>query len=216
MPKSLAADTRQLPVVVRGVSEIDGLPEWELLFRFSSGRLCLAFCATVGERWRRSFERLRTPADLERWLFEAGLVDQPVPVALDLLREAHKLREAIYRLVRAAMAAELGQDSDRAIVNAYARRQPISLQIGSNERRELWTGRDAASAGLATVAADAVELLTGSEIGRVRECDSPECVLLLLDTSRPGRRRWCSDGACGSKARSASYRARRGRATRAG
>ena len=69
------------------VSEVDGLPEWELVFRFTSGRLCLAFCATVGERWRRSFERLRTPADLTRWLVEAGLADAPVEVVTSVMPE---------------------------------------------------------------------------------------------------------------------------------
>ena len=43
---------------------------------------------------------------------------------------------------------------------------------------------------------------------RIRECESPECALLFVDTSRPGRRRWCSSAACGSKDRSASYRRR--------
>jgi predicted RNA-binding Zn ribbon-like protein len=36
-----------------------------------------------------------------------------------------------------------------------------------------------------------------------------ECGLLFLDTSRPGRRRWCSSTACGGKARAAAYRQRR-------
>lgn len=194
---------------VSQVSVVDGLPDWELAFRFASGRVCLSFCATVGERWRRSFERLRTPADLSRWLLAAGLVDDEPAVTPELLRAARTLREAIYRLVRAAMAGEVdARDADRAIVNEFARRRPVSAQIGPDGTRRLWTGRDAASAGLAAVAADAVDMLTSKAIGRVRECDAPDCALLFLDTSRPGRRRWCADGACGSKARSAAYRAR--------
>lgn len=196
------------------ISEVADLPDWELVFRFTSGRLCLSFCATVGERWRRSFERLRTPADLARWLTEAELAEAAAPVTMELLRGARKLRESIYRLVRAAMVDESGRDVDRAVVNEFARRRPVSAQIGRDGGRELWTGRDAASAGLATVALDAVDLLTSSAIRRVRECDAPDCALLFLDTSRPGRRRWCADGACGSKARSAAYRARRVAPTR--
>jgi predicted RNA-binding Zn ribbon-like protein len=190
------------------VREIEGLPDWELAFRFSSGRVCLSFCGTVGERWRRSFERLRAPADLGRWLVAAGLADDEPRVTPELLRGAHVLREAIFRLVQAAMAGADGRDTDRAAVNDFARRRPVAAQIGTAGTRQLWTGRDAASAGLAAVAVDAVDLLTSRAIGRVRECDAPDCALLFLDTSRPGRRRWCADGACGSKARSAAYRAR--------
>lgn len=190
------------------VSEVDGLPDWELVFRFTSGRLSLAFCATVGERWRRSFERLRTPADLGRWLAQAGLADAPVAVTDAQLQAARGLREAVYRLVRAAMAGDPGVDADREVVNEHARRRPVCAQIGPDGRARLWTGGDVVSAGLATVARDAVDLLTGGAVERVRECDAPDCALLFWDTSRPGRRRWCADGACGSRARSAAYRAR--------
>lgn len=194
--------------VIKADSEVDGLPDWEMAFRFTSGRLCLAFCATVGERWRRSFERLRGPSDLSRWLAEAGLAHEDVPVTRERLHGARELREAIYRLVRAAMAGEPGRNADRALLNEYARRPPVSSQLGPEGRRELWTGRDAA-AGLASVALDAVDMLTSDSVSRVRECAAPDCALLFFDASRPGRRRWCADGACGSKARSAAYRARR-------
>jgi predicted RNA-binding Zn ribbon-like protein len=107
------------------------------------------------------------------------------------------------------MAGESGDAADREVVNEHARRRPVAAQIGPDGGSRLWTGRDAVPAGLATVARDAVDLLTSGAVGRVRECDAPDCALLFWDTSRPGRRRWCADGACGSKARSAAYRSRR-------
>jgi predicted RNA-binding Zn ribbon-like protein len=192
---------------------VDDLPAWELAFRFTSGRLCLALCATVGERWRRNFERLRGPEDLSRWLEQADLAAGVPAVSARLLREARELREAIYRLVRAAMAGHPGDRSDRDVVNAWARRPPISWQLDEENRRQVWTGPRSAAAGLAAVAADAVDLLSSPSIGRVRECDAPDCALLFLDSSRPGRRRWCADGACGSKARTAAYRRRQASTT---
>jgi hypothetical protein len=36
-----------------------------------------------------------------------------------------------------------------------------------------------------------------------------ECGLLFVDTSRPGRRRWCSDTVCGGRDRAAAYRRRK-------
>ena len=70
---------------------------------------------------------------------------------------------------------------------------------------------DPAASALSAVARDAIALFTSPYARRMRECASPECGLLFLDLSRPGRRRWCSSSACGSKARAAAYRRRRAR-----
>src|SRR5829696_5198354 len=178
-----------MPVELVPVADVSDLPEWELVFRITSGRLCLSFCATVGERWRRNFERLRTTEDLGRWLNRAGLNPSgDVAATARLLRDARDLREAIYRLVRAAMAGQAGGEADRELLNAWARRPPVSPQLGADNRREIWTGLHPAIAGLATVAADAVDLLTSRAIGRVRECAADDCALLFLDSSRPGQR----------------------------
>lgn len=52
---------------------------------------------------------------------------------------------------------------------------------------------------MATVARDAVELLTGPFEHRIRTCAAEVCHLAYVDTSRPGRRRWCSREHCGSR-----------------
>jgi predicted RNA-binding Zn ribbon-like protein len=191
----------------------DLLPEWELVFRFTMGRLCLAFCATVGERWRRNFERLRSPADLARWVLAAQLVaDQPAADGR-ALEQARALREAIYRLVRAGMAGQIGTEKDRALLNAWARHPGLAPQLDTGGHRYTLAGTRPLRACLATVARDAVDLLTSPEIGRVRVCEAPDCALLFVDRSRPGRRRWCSDRACGTKTRSAAYRQRHAHAS---
>ena len=186
------------------------LPEWELAFRFMSGRLCLAFCATVGERWRRNFERLRSPGDLARWTVEAAMLpEKPAPSA-SALSDARVLREAIYRAVRAGMAGKPIPRRDREKINAWARRPDLAIQLAKDGTKLVSGGDDPLGACLASLARDAVDLLSGPQLARVRECAAPDCALLFLDRSRPGRRRWCADGACGSKSRSARYRSRQG------
>jgi predicted RNA-binding Zn ribbon-like protein len=58
---------------------------------------------------------------------------------------------------------------------------------------------------LATVARDAIDLLSGPMADRVRECDGDGCTLLFLDASRAARRRWCSMDACGARSKMAAY-----------
>jgi predicted RNA-binding Zn ribbon-like protein len=187
------------------------LPAEELRFIFRSERLCLAFCATVGERWRRGFERLVTPGHLTRWYAEACVASLPVPVTGTDLAEARTLREAIYRTAKALTGGRPPDAGDEEIINRAAVAAPPVPRMDRGAMMLAPAGPDAAASALSAVARDAIGLFTTADVRRLRECASPECGLLFLDLSRPGRRRWCSSNACGGKARAAAYRQRRAR-----
>jgi predicted RNA-binding Zn ribbon-like protein len=193
---------------------LDDLPDSELAFRFSSGRLCLDFVATVGERWGRSFERLRRPADLGRWFVEASMLDAAPRVSRGELEGARELREAVYRLAKPGRRTPPGA-GDLDAINHWAALPSLAPQLGGDGRTVSWRAKSPARAALATIARDAVDLLSGPWAGRVRECAAPDCALLFVDTSRPGQRRWCSMEACGNRSKTAAYR-RRQTASRGG
>jgi predicted RNA-binding Zn ribbon-like protein len=185
---------------------LDDLPTAELRFHFKSGRLCLDFVATLGERWRRCFERLQSPEDLGRWLIQASLLTAAPPVEQGQLAEARRLRESIYRLVSRA-----GKNPDRRDVrelNRWAAKPPLAPRLAGDGRTVKWVAGRPVEAALATIARDAADLLSGPLATRVRECAAPDCALLFVDTSRPGRRRWCSMDACGNRIKTAAYRRR--------
>lgn len=184
---------------------IDDLPREELRFHWKGGRLCLDLVATVGERWRRNFERLRVPADLARWVGETGLVPAPSRVTLMQLDRARSLREAVNRLTRPGQVATAG---DRQLLNAWASRSPLAPALNDAGTR-VWNADRPVEAILATVAIDAIDLVTGPLSERIRECAAPDCALLFVDASRPGRRRWCSTEGCGNRVRTKTYRQRR-------
>ena len=181
----------------------------ELRFLFVSGRPCLAFCATVGERWRRGFERLRTPRDLARWYSEASVASVPVPVSDPDLDRARALREAVYRTAKALIGGQPPAAADEEIINHAATAPPPVPRMDRGIVSLAATGPEPAASALSSVARDAIGLFTSPDARRLRECASTECGLLFLDLSRPGRRRWCSSNACGGKARAAAYRYRR-------
>ena len=184
---------------------IHDLPPEELRFHWKSGRVSLDFVATVGERWRRSFERLRGPEDLARWLVESGMLQQPPRVSERQLESGRSLREAINRLGRPTAVPEAG---DRSELNRWAAKPPLAPQL--TEQGELvWVSERPLEAAFATIARDAIDLLSGPLAGRIRECAAPDCALLFVDNSRPGRRRWCAGEACGNRSRTKSYRQRR-------
>jgi predicted RNA-binding Zn ribbon-like protein len=183
--------------------------EEELRFVFRSRRLCLAFCATAGERWRRGFERLLTPAHLTRWYAEAAVASVPVPVTGADLDDARMVREAVYRVARALTGGQPPAAGDEEIINRAAAAPPPVPRMERGVAALAAAGPDPAASALSAVARDAIGLFTSADALRLRECASPECGLLFLDLSRPGRRRWCSSDACGGKARAAAYRQRR-------
>jgi len=185
----------------------DELSGEDLRFRFLAGRVGIAVTATVGERWRRNFERLREGTDLARWLVEAGLLTKPPIVLDDELAAARMLREAIYRAAKAYSVGESPRPTDVARVNAQAREPPLTPQM--RRGRLVWTSDRPVPAALSLIARDALEVFAGPLASRIRECESMECALLFVDSSRPGRRRWCSSETCGGRVRAAAYRNRR-------
>jgi predicted RNA-binding Zn ribbon-like protein len=183
-------------------------PLEELRFVFRSGRLSLAFCATVGERWRGGFDRLRTPGHLARWYAEASVTSVPVPVTGPDLAEARAAREAVYRTAKALLGGQPPVAGDEEIINHAAAVPPPVPRMDRGAVLLAAAGPDPAASALSAVARDAIGLFTTADARRLRECASPECGLLFLDLSRPGRRRWCSSNTCGGKARAAAYRQR--------
>jgi predicted RNA-binding Zn ribbon-like protein len=191
--------------VAMAAAMIHDIPPEELRFHWKSGRLCLDFVATVGERWRRSFERLLGPEDLACWLVESGMLSEPPGVSEEQLESGRSLREAINRLARPGLEREVG---DRAELNRWATRAPLAPQLAEQGER-VWVSERPVEAMFATIARDAVDLLSGPLAGRIRECSAPDCALLFVDTSRPAQRRWCSGAVCGNRTRTKAYRERR-------
>lgn len=67
---------------------------------------------------------------------------------------------------------------------------------------------DKANALLGSIAADFARMLVSWRPNRLRRCEHPDCVMLFIDTSKNGRRRWCSMETCGNREKAAGHRAR--------
>ncbi|MFE0525346.1 CGNR zinc finger domain-containing protein [Streptomyces sp. NPDC058954] len=172
---------------------------------FVCGHPALDFAATLRARRSTRFEMFVTPDRLNAWYLESGLVDTITPGGEDDVRAATTVREAIYRLVT---DRRLGEDFDRqalAVLNAAARKTPVTPQLTPTGRHTEATPEQA----LATVARQAVELLSGPDVPLMKECGNPECTRVYIDRSRGMRRQWCGMESCGNKIKAAAYRARK-------
>lgn len=173
-------------------------------FKFRGGHPALDFAATLTGRLKREpRDLLATPRDLARWLIAAELTREPPRVTVADLDRARELREGLYRLSVARSKRRPLPEADRALLNHWAAKPPPPLRL---EPAGLRQGISGAGPLLAALARSAVELLGGSMAPGIRGCAGQGCSLLFLDTSRAGRRRWCSMAACGNRAKVARFR----------
>lgn len=77
------------------------------------------------------------------------------------------------------------------------------LQFVQREKRLEWL--------LAAIARSAADLIVEGRKAPVRKCGNPACVLYFYDTSRTGRRRWCSMAVCGNRNKVAAFAKRKRR-----
>ena len=52
---------------------------------------------------------------------------------------------------------------------------------------------------------DVADFLASDQTGKIRKCASETCDLFFINTSRNGRRRWCSMSTCGNRAKVNAY-----------
>ncbi|MER6216394.1 MULTISPECIES: CGNR zinc finger domain-containing protein [unclassified Streptomyces] len=179
---------------------------------FDSGRVCLDLLAT---RTPQGAEDIRDGDGLRLWLVGAGLVPDRTPLGRlgpDWAEAFRLLRRDVDSLVRAELSGTGPQEDALSRVNAAAAGPPPGVCAVRDREghlvRELCGGVECAGL-LATVARDAVELLTDpGDLALLRTCGGDGCARLYLDTSRGHRRRWCSSEACGNRERVARHRRR--------
>ncbi|MET9911067.1 ABATE domain-containing protein [Streptomyces sp. NPDC006476] len=183
---------------------------------WDGGRVCLDFTNTLRYRWRTAPEEtLRTPDDLVLWLQQAGLLTPGSHDSADaaVLASGRRLRETVDRAVLAVADNRLPLSGDITMLNRSAAQAPRpALQIAVTDGRLEPAGTaniaTDASAALALIAQDAVELLLSAEILRVRVCGADECALRFVDRSPARNRRWCSMSRCGNRTKVRLHQAR--------
>jgi predicted RNA-binding Zn ribbon-like protein len=182
----------------------DGKP-----YRFDPGALCLELLTTGGPGAYARWEVLHEPADLAAWADRSRLPD-----GLDLVleqadvRRARTLRDALFLLTADRAHGRPLRPEHLDAVNAAAAEPPLAARIEADGTRG-WAPGATGGRLLSTVARDAIELFTGPYADRIRECGAHDCRLLFVDTSRPGRRRWCAMEHCGNREKARAHRARR-------
>lgn len=192
--------------------------------RMVGGHVCLNFVNTVDSRCDRwGPDLLGTYVDLIDWAERAEIIEADArgsllaasslrpAAARSALARAKTLREAVYRIFHAEAHDGPVEPADLQTLSNFAVRAASnrSLTLYGSQPIWCWTDGDNLDAVSYRVAFAASEFAVGRDDRRpVQECTGPNCGWLFLDTSRGGRRRWCSDETCGAHSRVRRFRAK--------
>ena len=185
--------------------------------KFLGGRLVLDFANTISARGGATErDHVVDYADLVAWALRAGLVDEKVGQSLmekaarrgadteRTVARARELRDAAHRVFVDVAHGRTASPTDLAVVYAALARAVEHGSIVQTGDGFVWRwqdGSDALDSMLWPIARSAAELLTGTELPRVRECGGERCGWLFLDQTKNRTRRWCEMKVCGNRAK---------------
>jgi predicted RNA-binding Zn ribbon-like protein len=193
---------------------------------FSQGHLApvqtgLDFVNTL-DLWPTTHDHLDSPRTALEWLCAHGLMHEESRENLlrqyesspgagwEMLARLHRVREAMRGVLEARAGARPPDVADLAEINRALRTHYIYELVPATDglsldHRHQGDPVDGAIARLAE--AIARELIQG-EAARLRVCENDQCRWVFKDTSRTGKRKWCSMRSCGNRAKVARHRAR--------
>lgn len=159
----------------------------------------------------QSYDLLAAPESAMRWLAAHNLTTPDVQLYEVCAQRMRTLRAHIRALFAARVDATTPPEESLRAVNEALTAVPTAPLLawdgaGGLRRVQAHPTDRAVKHALATLAADAADLLTGPDAGILAACGSAPCDRFLLRTH--GRRHWCSTR-CGDRARAARAYARR-------
>lgn len=188
------------------------------------GLLALDFVNTAsGRETADRFEHLRHPSDVVDWAAHAGSIDAETArrsyavvtedgeAAEKVLRHAVQLREAVYGVGSAIARGSVPPEADLRTLKAFARQAigPADLAPahGGGYGFDFSAG-PAEIALLGPVAWSALDMLSGGNFERVKQCPGDDCGWLFFDNSKNNSRRWCEMATCGNRTKAKRHRHR--------
>lgn len=152
-----------------------------------------------------------------QWLIKTNLIVQEnVLLPQTIVQEEQftqklvELRTICFSIIRdLEKQKEVSEESIGALKN-FASELHITVTIEMNNGLPvtLYKGASTQEDVLYQVISSIVDTLQTVSADRIKKCEHDECILLFVDTSKSGKRRWCSMQTCGNRYKAAKYYAK--------
>ena len=154
-----------------------------------------------------------TPATLERWIRDLGLVEAGESIADEDRVWALEVREALMTKIDENAGAPRDHDAIERL-NHAAQDTGLQLCFGCEENR-LHTEAGGMRGAIGRVLGTAFLADLDGSFRRLRQCQDPTCMAIFFDHSKNHSGKWCSMASCGNRNKVRKFRERE-RAAKAG
>jgi predicted RNA-binding Zn ribbon-like protein len=137
---------------------------------------------------------------------------RPDPGTLDLLCiELASLRELCIGIL--SSLEQHGKLAGEIILSLQERAERLSLTVVIDDKEGklslTYEGKSTIDYVLNRIIRSIFDTLDAYSPERIRQCEHEECILHFVDTSKSGKRRWCSMEVCGNRYKAAEFYAKK-------
>ncbi len=157
-------------------------------------------------------EDLHDPNSLRDWLVGRGLLAPGVALSDADVAQAHRVRDALSRLVVARQSEETDADAVETL-NRAARSAQMSVSFDNRGRGQVQPLAPAVDGALGKLIAVVFESMHDGSWERLKICRDDGCSFAFFDRSKNHSGTWCDIAVCGNVAKARTFRIRHARHT---
>ena len=192
-------------------------------YAFIANNLSLDLVNTVGYiASENPTEKLNSFSDLIEWSKQGKLIandeakrlsaetEKNVLEAQKVFRRVLRLRKSLYDICKSIINKEEISGKDLTVLNNELSRAMSKAEIFSQESELIWDWKkNNLERILFLLTRTAAQLLTSSDLEKVKCCSGASCGWLFYDTSKNNRRQWCDMRDCGNLAKAKRFRVKK-------
>jgi len=194
-------------------------------YAFIGNNLSLDFVNTVGYiSSENPTENLKSFSDLIEWSKQGKLISDDDAIVIftkakknileseKVFRRVLRLRKSVYDIFRSVISGEEISDKDLTVFNRELSLAMSKAEIFFHEGELIWDWKnDGIERILFLITRIAAQLLTSSDLEKLKCCSGENCGWLFYDTSKNKRRQWCDMRDCGNLAKARRFRVKKAR-----